>query len=78
MGSGGGRRELTAPACSEHKVTRFQPMRNTTVAMRYISVIIHIRGRYVNLQYDATVVTSSYTRDVPFERENKIFNNRKL
>ena len=28
----------------------------------------------VNLQHDATVVTSSYTRDVPFERDNETFN----
>ena len=76
MGNGGGRRELTAPACPERKVTCIQPMGSITVAMRYVSVIIHIRGRYVNLQHDATVVTS--TRDVPFERDDEIFNTRKL
>ena len=36
------RRELTAAARPEHKVTRIQPRGNTTVAMRYVSVIIYI------------------------------------
>ena len=44
---------------------------NTTVVMRYVPVIIHIRGCYVNLQYDATVVKCSYTCDVPLNETMK-------
>ena len=77
-GSGVRRRDLSAAARPERKVTRIQPRGNTTVTMRYVSVIIYIRGCYVNLQHDATVVISFYTRDVPFERDNEIFNTRKL
>ena len=73
-----GRRELTAAVRSERRVTRIQARGTTTAARRYVSVIIYIRGRYVNLQHEATVVTSSYTRDVPFERDNETFNTRKL
>ena len=78
MRSGGGRRELPAAARPERKGTRIQPRGNTAVAMRFVSVIIYIQGYYTNLQHDATVVTSSYTRDVPFVRDNEIFNTRKL
>ena len=77
-GSRVGRRELTAAASPERTVTRIQPRGNTTVAVRYVSVIIYIQGRYINLQHDATVDTSSYTRDVLFEGDNEIFNTRKL
>ena len=33
---------LTVAARTEHKYTRIQPRGNTTVAMRYVSVITHI------------------------------------
>ena len=59
-------------------LTTLQPRGNTTVAMHYVPVIIHIRGCYVNLRYDITVVTSSYACDVPFERNKEIFNTRKF
>ena len=78
MRSGGGRRELTVAARPERKVARIQSKGNTTVAIPHVSAIIHIRGRYVNLPYGATVVTSSYACDVPFGRGNEIFNTRKL
>ena len=77
-GERGWEERLTVAARAERKITRIQPRGNTTVAMRYVSVIKHIRGCYANLQHDATVVTSSYTCDVPFERNNEIFNTRKL
>ena len=46
-------------------LTTLQRRGNTKVVMRYVPVIIHIRGCYVNLRYDVTVVTSSYSYDVP-------------
>ena len=59
-------------------ITTLQPRGNTAVARRFVSVFIHIRGCYVNLQYNLTVVTSSYTCGVSFERNNEIFNTREL
>ena len=59
-------------------LTTLQPRRNTTVAMCYAPVIMHIRGCYANLQYYVTVVTSSYTCDIPSERNNELINTRKL
>ena len=69
---------LTVAARTKRKNTRIRPRGKATVAMRYVSVNIHIRGCYVNLQHDATVVTDSYTCDVPSEQNNEIFKAQKF
>ena len=55
-------------------LTTLRPRGNTPVAMCCVPVIMHIRGCYVSLKYDVTEVTSSYTCDIPYERNNELFN----
>ena len=64
---GGGKNGCCLPALNAK--VRIQLREYTTIAMRYVSVTIYIRGCYINLQHDATVVTNSYTCYVPLERK---------